>query len=283
MRNARHPVRAEARYKGGVALRLSDVYVYPVKSAAGIRLESAEVVSTGLRFDRRWMIVDDDGTFLSQRTESRLALLRPALEADALRLSAPGREDLVVPFEAPSRGAAEVRVWQDAVPAVDAGAEARAWLRAFLQRDVRLVAFPSGAHRAVDPERARPGDGVAFADGYPFLLTSTASLAELNLRLPHPVEMIRFRPNLVVDGAEPFAEDEWRRIRIGDASFRVVKPCARCAITSVDPATGQRGPEPLRALAEFRRRNGKVLFGQNLIHDGAGRLRQGDAVELLEA
>lgn len=266
---------------GDVALRLSELYVYPVKSAAGIRLDAGDVVDTGLRFDRRWMIVDDEDTFVSQRSEARLALLRPHLEDDALRLTAPGMEDLRTPLHARASTRRRVRVWNDVVPAVDAGAEARTWLRRFLGRELRLVAFGDDAHRPVNPERARPDDAVAFADGYPFLLTTVASLAELNRRLEHPLSMQRFRPNLVVDGAEPFAEDGWTRLRIGDATFRVVKPCARCAITGVDPRSARRGPEPLRTLATFRRRDGKVLFGQNAIHDGPARLRRGDPVEVL--
>ncbi len=270
---------------------LSGLRVYPVKSAAGIRVERAEVVSTGLRYDRRWMVVDAGGTFLTQREEPRLALVRTALEDDVLVLTAPGAGRLALPLDEAAdpdagRGLREVRVWGEAVRAQAASPDAAAWISGHLGREADIVRFPDAAERPVDPDFAREGDRVAFADGYPFLLIGEASLEDLNRRLGAPLPVERFRPNLVVRGTAPFAEDGWRRIRIGGVTFRVVKACVRCAITTVDQETAAVGKEPLRTLATFRRvggpRSGKVAFGQNLLHDGVGALRVGEELEVLE-
>jgi hypothetical protein len=164
----------------------------------------------------------------------------------------------------------------------DAGDEAAEWLGRFLGTSCRLVCLPDDRVRAVDPEFARPGDQVGFADGFPFLVIARASLDDLNARLPEPLSMVRFRPNLVIGGATPYAEDGWRRIRVGALELRLVKPCSRCTVPTVDPATGERGPEPLRTLTGYRRRGNKVYFGQNAVHDGIGELAVGDPVEVLE-
>lgn len=274
------------------AIVLSDLRLYPLKSAAGIRVERAEAVSTGLRYDRRWMVVDAGGTFLTQREEPRLALVRVALEGDALVLTAPGAGRLTLPLHEgmvldAGGGPREVSVWGEAVRAQVASPDAAAWISGHLGREADIVRFPDATERTVDPDFARPDDRVAFADGYPFLLIGEASLEDLNGRLGTPLGMERFRPNLVVRGSAPFAEDGWRLIRIGGVTFRVVKPCVRCAITTVDQDTAAVGKEPLRTLATFRRvggpRSGKVAFGQNLLHDGVGALRVGEALEVLEA
>jgi hypothetical protein len=175
-----------------------------------------------------------------------------------------------------------VRIWDDEVEARSCGEEADAWAAALLGEGCRLVALAGDDARPVDPAYARPDDRVSFADGYPFLLTTTASLHELSRRAGTRLEMARFRPNLVVDGATPFAEDAWTRIRVGDLTFRVVKPCVRCVVTTLDPATGVAGREPLRTLATFRRTEKGVTFGQNLLADGIGTLRVGASIEVLE-
>lgn len=264
------------------AVQLAGIHVYPLKSARGIRLDASAVDPTGLRHDRRWMIVTEEGRFVTQREEPRLALVVPTIEAETLRLSAPGAGDLRVPLEpdAPRYGRRPVRIWQDEVRALDMGDEAAAWIADRLGAPHRLVHFPRSESRQVDPQYARDGDRVGFADGYAFLLASEASLADLNARLDVPVPMDRFRPNLVIRGAAPFEEDGWREVRIGGIRFRVVKPCARCAITTVDQGTAAVGREPLRTLATFRRAGSKVTFGQNLVHEGGGTLREGDAVHV---
>lgn len=272
-----HPRRDDVRAAPAVGT-LASITVHPIKSAAGISVDAAEVHDHGLALDRRWMLVDRDGTFLSQRTVPRMALVRPEIGAHALAVRAPGMPTLELALRPDGGRATHVSIWEDAVEAWAVDGEADAWFSRFLGREARLVYVPEEGLRQVDPAYAAIGDRVGFADGYPFLLASEASLADLNRRLPTPVAMARFRPNLVVRGFEPFAEDGWRRVRIGDVAFRVVKPCARCAITTVDPETAEVGKEPLRTLAGYRRVDGKVLFAQNLVHDGRGVLRTGDRV-----
>jgi uncharacterized protein YcbX len=174
-----------------------------------------------------------------------------------------------------------VVVWGDSVQAAAVGERADAWLSGFLGLACRLVYFPPDTVRAVDPDYARASDQIGFADGFPFLLISQASLDDLNGRLDEAVPMLRFRPNLVVAGCSAYAEDDWRRIRIGEIEFRFAKPCSRCIIPTIDPASGLRGREPLRTLMGYRQRDNKVYFGQNLIHDGVGQLALGMPIEVL--
>jgi len=236
------------------------------------------VVARGFRCDRRWMIVDGSGTFVTQRELPQLALVSTALDADQLRLTAPGRPELVLPLEYEGGPAREVQVWQDYTVAAphEAGS---AWFSDYLGSPHELVYMPEQQRRQVNPARALPDDIVSFADAYPFLLLSEASLADLNSRLEVSITMERFRPNIVISGCEPFAEDGYARARIGEISFRGPKRCERCVVTTVDPMTGERGREPLRTLAQYRVEDQKIWFGMNLIHDNTGALRVGDAVE----
>jgi len=256
--------------------RVVELYVYPVKGCRGVRVDSASVVERGFAGDRRWMIVDADRKFVTQRTERRLALVRAVLGDDpVLELSAPGAGAVRVPSTYDAGPRREVQVWSHVGSAV-AHAEGSAWISAFLGGPHSLVYMPDDERRPVNPERARPGDIVGFADAYPFLLISEASLAALNARLAAPITMQRFRPNIVVSGCKPFAEDTWAALTIGTLGFRGVKRCDRCVVTTVDPETAEPGVEPLRTLATFRREDGKVWFGMNLIHDGPGTLSVGD-------
>jgi uncharacterized protein YcbX len=265
------------------ALTLTALYRYPVKSLGGEEYPELDVEGRGLAFDRQWMVVDAQGGFLTQRQQARMTLIGASVDdRGLLRLCAPGMPDMAVRSGADADQRVEVTIWGDSVSAMPAGHEADAWLSEFLALPCRLVCFPQEQVRAVDPGFSRPPDQVGFADGFPFLLISQASLDDLNGRLQDPVPMLRFRPNLVVEGCEAFAEDGWRRIRIGDVDFRVAKPCSRCVIPTIDLATGERGKEPLRTLMTYRRRDNKVYFGQNLIHDGVGRLAAGMTVEVLE-
>jgi uncharacterized protein len=264
-------------------LRLSSITVYPLKSAAGLPQVSWEVDSFGLRHDRRWMLVDESGDFLSQRAHPRMALIRPGLRADTLVLRTDGVPDLPLP-SAPAGPDVIVTVWGGATRGRLVSAAADRWLSALLGIGCRLVHMPEEVVRPVSPDYAVDGERTSFTDGFPFLLISEASLEELNRRLAAPVPMNRFRPNLVVAGAKPFAEDRWRQIRIGPLTFRVAKPCPRCVVTTVDQARGvSPSTEPLRTLATFRRNaEGQVDFGQNLLHAGTGRLETGMPVELLD-
>ncbi|MDX1624011.1 MAG: MOSC domain-containing protein [Gemmatimonadota bacterium] len=259
---------------------LRELHVYPLKSAAGIPRERAGLDALGLAHDRRWMAVGADGTFLSQRTVPRLALVETVIEEGRLVLSAPGEGSVSIPLEPIGEGAVEATVWEDEVAAVPAGGEADRWLSDHLGFGARIVGLPASGSRAAGSHA--PAARIGFADAYPLLLISEASLAALNERLAEPVPMDRFRPNLVVAACEPFEEDSWARFRIGEVELSSAGPCARCSTTTVDQATGEKGREPLRTLAGFRREGSKVLFGMNVAHEGAGELVAGALVEILE-
>lgn len=263
-------------------MRLAALGLYPLKSGRGLSPHSAIVEGAGLRHDRRWMIVDAAGRFVSQREEPRLGRIVPTIEDDVLRLAAPGAPELTLPIEPAAGPARSVTIWDDDVTARGCGDDADAWVAAVLGPGHRLVVLAEATARPADPTYARDGDHVSFADGFPYLLTTTASLDELSRRADTTLTMARFRPNLVIEGATPFEEDRWRRIRVGEVVFRAVKPCARCVVTTLDPDTLEAGPEPLRTLARFRAADGKVYFGQNLLPDAGGTLQVGDPVEVLE-
>lgn len=263
------------------ALTLQSIYRYPVKSLRGEAFRSLDVGPRGFVFDRRWMVVDADARFLTQRQQSRMALIDAHVDdVGGLHLDAPGMPPLSVPPAGTERLA--VQVWNDRVDAAPVGDAVDAWLSRFIGQACRLVELPDDVRRPVDPDYAGDDDQVGFADGYPFLLISQASLDDLNARLDSPVPMLRFRPNLVVAGCDAFAEDGWRRIRIGELTLRVAKPCSRCVIPTVDIDSGERGREPLQTLMRYRRRDNKVYFGQNLIHDGSGQLVCGMPVEVID-
>jgi uncharacterized protein YcbX len=257
---------------------LSNLHVYPIKSAAGFAPREWPVGVLGLRYDRRWMVVRADGEMLTQRTHPRLGQIRPTVGDTALLVETVGMPPLELPLEPGPSVSLPVTIWDDRCTATWAGERAARWFSDVLGTDCSLVHIAEGAARTVDPHYAPPGHRVGFADGFPFLLISEASLADLNGRLETPVPMNRFRPNLVITGVEPFAEDHMGTFAIGGMRFTPVKPCDRCVITTTDQATGERGVEPLRTLATYRRRNGQVLFGQNVIHSGTGRLHVGDAL-----
>jgi len=266
---------------------LGSVHIYPLKGCRAVDLDEAAVEPWGLAGDRRWMLVDADCQFITQREHPALARLVVGYGPGAdITVSCAGYRSLSV---AAPRGRPEllkVTVWRSTVLAAAAGPEADAWFSAYLGEPARLVWLDDPTRRAVNPEYGRGGDVVSFADGYPLLLTTAGSLEQLGQWLTEagqqPVPMNRFRPNVVVSGYEPWAEDRWRRIRIGAVSFRVVKPCARCVVTTIDQATGERGRQPLRILARHRRVGKNLLFGQNLIPDSPGLIRVGDPTEVTE-
>lgn len=263
-------------------MRVSGLFVYPVKSCAGVAVEESLVTATGFQWDRRWMVVGDDGRFLTQREQPRLALVRVRIADDRLVLSAPVLADLVVPLRSEAGPSIRVTVWKDECDAVDEGGNAAAWFTDHLGISARLVRLARDDARPLGSTAAQPGDRVSFADAYPFLLLSEGSLRQLNRRLNLPVEMDRFRPNIVVDGCEAHAEDDWSSVRIGEVDFRVAKPCSRCAVVTTNQQTGERGPEPLQTLATYRLQDGKVMFGQNLVHSGIGKIRVDDPVVILD-
>ncbi len=262
-------------------IRVSELAIYPVKSLAQLSMDRLQVERVGFAFDRRWMVVDEDGLMITQRKKSRMCLIQPRLRENGLRLQASGMSDLDVSClpDSPRR---PVTVWEDHCSALDCGDEAGAWLSQFLGVACRLVFFPDDEVRQVDPAYAQPGDRTAFSDGFPILLISQASLDDLNRRLAMPVAMRRFRPNLVVTGCEPFAEDNWKQIRIGGIIFRIVKPCSRCVIPNIDPDTAEKSAEPTRTLSRFRLQEKKIFFGQNVIAESQGELELGMPVEVIE-
>ena len=256
-----------------VGAAIAALFVYPVKGCRGIASTSAHVTERGLEHDREWMVVDVAGRFVSQRTEPRLASITTAITPASLVLSAPGSDPLQVPLDQ-SGMASPVTVWNDTVPGIDQGTAAAAWLSARLTGDYRLVRFDPAARRICNPEYAGDsGAHTGFADAYPLLVLSEASLDDLNARLATPLLIDRFRPNLLLSGVDAYDEDYIDRIVCGDVALKMVKPCTRCEVTTIDQRTLQRGVEPLRTLAGYRHNAllDGVAFGMNaIVIAGAG-------------
>jgi uncharacterized protein YcbX len=256
---------------------VTGLFVYPIKACGAVALNTATLHLHGLDGDRRYMLVNADGTFLSQRSHPELARVRCTLEEDFIGAAVPGGPTLSLPRRFDGRERCQVTIWRDVVQA-RVHLQGSIWFSALLSEDVRLVYVPDEDLRQVNPERALAGDRVAFADGYPLLLTSESSLEELNRHTSEPVPMERFRPNVVVSGWAPYAEDGLTELSIGDVPLVMPKLCDRCVVTTTDQHTGARHAEPLRALAKTRRWEQKVWFGANLIPRGAGTLHVGQTV-----
>jgi uncharacterized protein len=272
-------------------LTVTDLYRYPVKSCRGEQRVAAPVEPWGLAGDRRWMIVDLGGEVVTAREFPRLVLVTPFAEDGGIRLTGPDGPDLTVSVPCGDE-LIPVTVWQSRLLAAPAGAVADAWFSAVIGEPVRLVYLDDPTRRRPNPDYSRGGDRVSFADGYPLLLTADSSLAELNEAIAAgpraaegPLPMRRFRPNVVVTGTAPWAEDGWRQLRIGEVTFRAVKGCDRCVLTTIDPDTAATGKEPIATLARTRRWDGKVWFGVNLIPDDplpGHSIQVGDPVQVLE-
>lgn len=262
-------------------MKLQDIYIYPIKSLGGIRLEEAVLEERGFRYDRRWMLVDKAGMFITQRTHQVLALLQVEIVAEGLLVFHKQHPDqrIIVPFEPVSQRSMQVTIWEDTVEGQVVQEEVSAWFQQLLGLDCELVIMPLSTQRRLKDKYAVNGESVSFADGMPYLIIGQESLNDLNSRLEKPVPMDRFRPNLVFSGGTPFAEDEWKEIRIGKALFKVTKPCARCVMTTVDQDTAKQGKEPLRTLATYRTFNNNIMFGQNMLLLEGEMLCVGDEVE----
>jgi uncharacterized protein len=259
-------------------IAITSLTVYPIKSCRGTSVEQWELDQFGLRYDRRFMVVDRSGQFMTQRHFPRLALVSPAIDGNVIRVDAPGMPTLELPLEPKPTIMTRVTVWRYTGDATWTGEAPARWFSAFLGVPCSLVHMPADGQRITNPVYDPSGARVSFADAYPLLLISEESLADLNRRLPQPIPMNRFRPNLTVSGGAAYAEDEWRRIEIGRLILNVVKPCDRCVVTTTDQETAERGTEPLRTLATYRKVDGLVYFGQNVVHEGPGRLRVGEVV-----
>ncbi len=256
---------------------VSELYKYPIKSCAGIQSNELVLGKRGPVDDRIWMVVDPQGTFITQRTHAQLALVTPSLHMDVLEVTAPGMAPLQIPY-ASQAGQRQVHIWRYSGVALRQDAVVDNWFSDFLGTEAQLVRFDTAETRRVNPAYSPAGGEIAFADGYPLLLVGGASLADLNMRLEEPVPMNRFRPNIVSAESTPYAEDDWKHIRIGEIAVDIVKPCERCAITTIDQSNGKAAKEPLGTLASYRTHGGKVIFGQNAVARGDGILRVGDPI-----
>jgi uncharacterized protein YcbX len=261
-------------------MKLQDIYIYPIKSLGGIRLTSAKLEERGIQYDRRWMLVDAQGCFLSQRTHPHMAFLEVSLLPGGLQIihKVDKSQSLLFPYTPETDRMIPVSIWEDQVEGQVVSETAGKWFSEILGMPCELVMMPETIERKVDPKYAVKGETVSYADAMPYLLIGQASLDDLNGRLEIPVPMNRFRPNLVFSGGIPFEEDGWTTLRIGEAAFKVTKPCARCVLTTVDQATAKKSKEPLRTLAGYRNVEGKVLFGQNMLLLGGSSLQVGDVL-----
>ncbi|HMP99747.1 MAG TPA: MOSC domain-containing protein, partial [Cyclobacteriaceae bacterium] len=245
-------------------ISLTEIWIYPIKSLGGILLNEAAVMPKGLAYDRRWMLADDNGVFLTQRKYPEMALFKLMMGEDNLQVRFQA-DVLDIPLHPEVSEKQRASIWDDEVIVLKMGKQYDQWFSERLGINCQLLYFPEANERKVDQAYASPGDNVSLADGYPFLIIGQSSLDDLNQRLEIPVPMNRFRPNFVFTGADAFAEDTWKEIRIGEIEFKLVKPCARCVLTTVNQETAEKGEEPLRTLTTFRKQNGKVMFGQNML------------------
>ncbi|RVT97267.1 MOSC domain-containing protein [Mucilaginibacter limnophilus] len=258
-------------------ITISELYVYPIKSLGGISLTTAEVTDRGLKHDRRWMLVDENNRFLSQREYPVMALLRVEITDEGLRVSHKQiNESIIVPFVPVNGQPCRVTVWDDTCGAVYVSDEADAWFNRMLSLNCRLVYMPEDSHRHTDTKYTSGEEITSFSDAYPLLLISKASLDDLNSRMAEPLPMERFRPNMVIDGTEPYLEDIMQGFEINGILFKGVKLCARCVMTTIDQQTAVKGKEPLKTLASYRLKNNKIMFGQNIIYIGRGIISVGD-------
>jgi len=264
--------------------QLSEINIYPIKSLGGIRLEKAKLEEKGLQYDRRWMLVDEEGTFITQRKHFELALLAVNIAEGRLIVShktLPG-QSISFALDEDTGVQIPVVIWNDTANGLEVNAEVSKWFSDFLKFDVKLVKMPLVEKRLVDPKYASNDEIVSFADGYPCLLIGQSALNGLNEKLSDPVRMDRFRPNFVFTGGTPHIEDTFNRFYIGEIQFTAVKPCARCVLITIDQQTGEKGQEPLRTLAGYRTIGKKIMFGQNLLHQQTGEIRVGDELKVID-
>lgn len=261
-------------------LQLSEIWIYPIKSLGGIRVEQAKVLQKGLEYDRRWMLVDENGMFMTQRTSPALALFKLNIEGNELRIFHSTMSTVhctpLLPISAESES--DVIIWNDTVRGVEVNKETSAWFSDSLGLKCKLIYFPEKNQRPVDPDFSIQNEQVSLADAYPFLIIGQSTLDHLNTKLEVKLPMNRFRPNFVFTGGVPHVEDSWRNFTIGKNRFVGIKPCARCVLPNVNQETAEKGVEPLRTLTTYRKKENKVLFGQNLLAVDHLEVRQGDMI-----
>jgi uncharacterized protein len=259
-------------------LHLSEIWIYPVKSLGGIRLRSSKVMEKGLAFDRRWMLIDEANTFMTQRVHPMMALFKLEIQGAAFKITFKN-DSLSLPFShsiLPTE--INAKVWDDEVMTFEVSKVHSGWFSEKLGMKCKLVSFPEKNSRPVDVRYKINDENVSLADGYPLLIIGQSSLDDLNSRLDRPVPMNRFRPNLVFTGGQPYEEDAWKYFTIGKSKFAGVKPCSRCVLTTVDQQTGEKGKEPLATLAKYRQRENKIYFGQNVLTIDHYEIHEGDEI-----
>jgi uncharacterized protein len=264
-------------------LQISHLYIYPVKSLGGIAVDKALVTDRGFEYDRRWMLVDHDNIFISQREVPEMALMKVQITDEGVRINFPPKNSsFTIPFHPVSNEFANVTIWDDTCIGQLVSVDADDWFSAMLGIQCRLVHMPNETARITD-QRYTPDHSItSFSDAYPFLIIGQASLDDLNSRLGEPLPMDRFRPNIVFTGGSPYQEDTMQTLVIGNITFHGVKLCARCIIPTIDQATALKNKEPLKTLARYRFRDNKILFGQNLVHEGLGEIAVGDILEVFK-
>lgn len=266
-------------------LRLSEIWIYPVKSLGGIPLTSARVMEKGLLYDRRWMLTDEHGVFMTQRVYPKMALFRPAINGDTLTITklnpANDQASVSLSLSTPPLGEQfQSKVWDDEVTVTEVSDKISEWFTTQLGMRCRLVSFPEKNPRPVNTKYSVNNEHVGLADAYPFLIIGQSSLDDLNTRLNEPLPMNRFRPNFVFTGGTPFEEDTWNRFTIGGNRFAGVKPCDRCVLTTVNQDTAEKGVEPLLTLSKYRKRDNKIYFGQNVVALDHTQISVGDKITL---
>ena len=260
---------------------LSEIWVYPIKSLPGIRVGKANVLGKGLEGDRRLMLVDENNQFMTQRTFPQMALFDVSMESHSIRVRSKSNDSLnplIIGGNYQSAGSFKAIIWNDEIEVMEVQPAFSKWFSETLNVTCKLVYFPEENSRRIDPDYVKEDSHVSLADGYPYLIIGENALRDLNGRVGQDLSLKRFRPNFVFDGGAPYEEDEWQHFEIGTVRFLGVKPCGRCSIPTVDPETGIKGDEPLRTLATYRKNNGKIYFGQNVIALNNGEINEGDEI-----
>ena len=262
-------------------LQVSELYTYPIKSLGGVAVQNAEVTRRGLQHDRRWMLVNEHGHFITQREFPQMALIKTTVETDGVAVHHHSGGSLLIPFNGERNPLQQFTVWDDTCMGQYINNGFDQWFSEALNMKCRLVYMPDDSEREVDQRYAKPGMITSFADAYPFLLIGQASLNDLNKRMPLPLPMNRFRPNIVFTGGDAYSEDLMNQITIAGITFYGAKLCARCVLTTIDQQTALKAKEPLKTLASYRMKNNKIMFGQNLVHENTGIISVGDELKVL--